>query len=75
MTDEEWWAIPYEQRLRITAYIFRRITEGPCSFRRLIYGRLNFKHDAYVELYQAGGMIITNSIGENDNERRTVEES
>lgn len=62
LKEEEWLTIPYEQRLRITEYIFSKITEGPCSFRNLIYGRLHFNPDAYVPLYRAGGMHITNCM-------------
>lgn len=62
MTDEEWLKIPYERRLEIAEYIFNKITDGPCSFRKLIYDRLGFNGDAYAPLLYAGGMRITNSI-------------
>lgn len=55
----------YETRLAITADVFRKIvdhaTEGG-SFRYLIYERLGFGADAYLPLYDAGGMTISNEF-------------
>lgn len=55
----------YETRLAVTAWVFKHIVdhakEGG-SFRYLIYERLGFEHDAYVPLYQAGGMTISNEF-------------
>lgn len=62
-----WFELPYEERLEIASFIFEQITEYPtCSFRKLIYGRLGFSHDAYVPLYDAGGMTITNALVDAD---------
>lgn len=56
---------PYETKLAVTAWVFRNIVdhaqEGG-SFRFLIYGRLGFNTDAYVPLYEAGGMEISNEF-------------
>lgn len=56
---------PYETKLAVTAWVFRNIVdhaqEGG-SFRFLIYGRLGFDTDAYVPLYEAGGMEISNEF-------------
>lgn len=55
--------IDYATRLKITADVFRAIVDnGGGSFRSLIYGQLKFDEDAYVPLYKAGGMTITNSM-------------
>lgn len=62
MTEEDWLEIPYAQRLLMTEYIFSKINESPGSFRNLIYSKLGFKCDAYVPLYEAGGMEITNAM-------------
>lgn len=54
---------PYETRLAVAAWVIEHIVahgrEGG-SFRYLIYDRLGFGPDAYVPLYQAGGMEISN---------------
>ena len=56
---------PYETRLAIVAWVFEQIVaharEGG-SFRYLIYDRLGFDLDAYVPLYLAGGMTISNEF-------------
>lgn len=58
-------ACPYETRLAVAAWVFQAIvdhaTEGG-TFRYLIYHRLGFGPDAYVPLYQAGGMTISNEF-------------
>jgi hypothetical protein len=65
---EDWDTLPYESKLNITEFIFKKITINPvCSFRRLIYCRLGFKPNAYSPLYMAGGMTIMNSINELEN--------
>ena len=56
---------PYEMKLAVTAWVFEKIVEhgeDPGSFRYLIYDRMGFKSDAYVPLYEAGGMTITNEF-------------
>lgn len=56
---------PYETKLAVTAWVFRNIVdhakEGG-SYRYLIYDRLGFGTDAYVPLYEAGGMEISNEF-------------
>src|SRR5882672_10532344 len=58
-------ACPSEMRLAVTAQVFKAIvdhaTEGG-SFRDLIYDRLGFGPEAYVPLYDAGGMTISNDF-------------
>lgn len=55
----------YETKLAITAWVFRNIVdhakEGG-SYRYLIYDRLDFGPDAYVTLFNAGGMDISNEF-------------
>lgn len=55
----------YKTRLAVTAWVIENIvkhaTEGG-SFRYLIYERLGFDMDAYVPLYMAGGMTISNEF-------------
>lgn len=56
---------PYETKLAVTAWVIRNIVDhakGGGSFRYLIYERLGFKLDAYIPLYEAGGMDITNNF-------------
>lgn len=56
---------PYETKLAVTAWVFEKIVEhanDPGSFRYLIYDRMGFNADAYVPLYEAGGMTITNEF-------------
>lgn len=62
MDCPQWRELTYHDRLCVTEFIFRQITNSPGSFRKLIYDKLGFKGDAYVPLYKAGGMLITNSI-------------
>ena len=55
----------YDTRLAITAWVIKNIVnhaEEGGSFRYLIYDRLGFDMDAYVPLYSAGGMTITNEF-------------
>jgi hypothetical protein len=45
--------------------VFKHIVDhanDPGSFRVLIYDRLGFNPDAYVPLYIAGGMVISNEF-------------
>ena len=57
--------IPQETRLRVVEWVFRHLYnhahEGG-TFRYLIYDRLNFGPEAYVPLYQAGGMTISDEL-------------
>ena len=62
-TEEIWDSLTYDQKLASTAYIFEKVCEHALeggTFRYLIYDRLGFDHDAYILLYGAGGMIISN---------------
>jgi hypothetical protein len=55
----------YLTKLAVTAWVFEKIVEhgnDPGSFRYLIYDRMGFGADAYVPLYTAGGMTITNEF-------------
>lgn len=55
----------YDTKLAVTAWVFEKIMEHALeggSFRYLIYGRLGFRPDAYVPLYKAGGMEISNEF-------------
>lgn len=54
-----------QTKLDIAAWVISKIDEhgrDPGSFRYLIYERLGFGMDAYVPLYEAGGMNITNEF-------------
>lgn len=54
-----------ETKLDIAAWVISKIDEhgeNPGSFRNLIYGGLGFGPEAYVPLYEAGGMNITNEL-------------
>ena len=59
----------YETKLAVTAWVFKHVLahalEGG-SFRYLIYDRLGFGPDAYVPLYNAGGMTISNEFNIQD---------
>lgn len=55
----------YDTRLAVTAWVIRNIVEHAeqgGSYRYLIYDRLGFSTDAYVPLYEAGGMTISNEF-------------
>jgi len=55
----------YQTKLDIAAWVISKIDEhgtNPGSFRYLIYDRLGFNPDAYVPLYSAGGMNISNEL-------------
>lgn len=55
----------YETKLAVTAWVMKNIVkhaEEGGSFRYLIYTRLGFNPDAYVTLYEAGGMTISNEF-------------
>ena len=70
---------PYETKLAVTAWVMKHIVEHAKeggSFRYLIYERLGFGLDAYVPLYMAGGMEISNEFDMEriDNIREKVRE-
>ena len=55
----------YETKLAVTAWVFKNIVEHAKeggSYRYLIYDRLGFNLDAYVPLFEAGGMEISNEF-------------
>jgi hypothetical protein len=54
-----------QTKLDIAAWVISKIDEhgeNPGSFRNLIYGLMGFGMEAYVPLYEAGGMNITNEL-------------
>lgn len=58
-------AVDEETRLAVTAQVMRAIVDHAAeggSFRYLIYDRLGFGFEAYVPLYNAGGMTISNEF-------------
>jgi hypothetical protein len=65
-----------ELRLAIACWVISKIDDHgnePGSFRYLIYERLGFGLEAYVPVYEAGGMNITNELDYNrDSFGRTV---
>ena len=63
--EKIWDSLSNEQRLGATAFIFSVLCEHARSsgtFRYLIYGRLGFDLDAYMTLFEAGGMDISNEF-------------
>jgi hypothetical protein len=79
--DSDWFeeivnSCEYETRLAIAAWVFKHITaqaQQGGSFRYLIYNRLGFDSDAYVPLYDAGGMEISNSLFDADKINKIIE--
>lgn len=73
--EKTWDKLSYEQKLYATVYIFKKICdhakEGG-TYRYLIYERLGFDTDAYLPLYLAGGMDISNEFELTDSELQTV---
>jgi hypothetical protein len=63
--EKIWNSLDYDTRLAVAGHMIRKVveigTEGG-SFRHFIYGVLGFSMDAYVPLYMAGGMTITNEF-------------
>lgn len=58
---------PYPMKVAVTAWVFENLVEHMReggSFRYLIYDRLGFPPDAYVPLYDAGGMYISNACND-----------
>ena len=56
---------PYETRLAVAAWVMKAICEHAReggTFRHLIYTRLGFGPDAYLPLYLAGGLEISNEF-------------
>ena len=55
----------YDTRLAVTAWVIKNVVDNGIeggSFRYFIYHRLGVGPDAYVPLYEAGGMTITNEF-------------
>lgn len=71
-------ACPPETRIAVAAWVMKNIVDHARdggTFRYLIYDRLGFGPEAYVPLYLAGGMDISNEFSLSDPEHRgTVEE-
>lgn len=62
-----WEDTPYEVRLACACYVLNKVTsliEGGGSFHYLIYDLLGFGPDAYIPLFKAGGLTISNLISE-----------
>jgi hypothetical protein len=61
--EKIWASLDLETQLAAAAFVIRKIVdhgrEGG-SFRYLIYDRLGFGPEAYIPLYLAGGMHISN---------------
>ena len=71
---------PNDVKLAVTAWVIKHIVEHAYeggSFRTLIYDRFGFGPEAYVPLYSAGGMTITNEfdIEQMDEVKRVVKEN
>lgn len=75
MTEEDMSLVEkcdYKTKLAVTAWVMENIVkhaEEGGSFRYLIYTRLGFDLDAYVTLYEAGGMTISNEFDLNSKEQ------
>lgn len=57
-------------KLAVTAWVMKNIVDHATvggTFRYLIYDRLGFGPEAYVPLYMAGGMTISNEFDLDDN--------
>ena len=46
------------------AWVFSKLIKDIGSFRYLIYDKMGFTEDNYLELYEAGGMAINNALVE-----------
>jgi hypothetical protein len=72
-----WRQIPYRQRLAATEFIFyqleKNIKKGGVSFRTFIYNYLGFDYGAYMPLFMAGGLDITNFIIEGSEDNGNVQ--
>ena len=54
-----------DTKLAIAAWVISKVDDhgnGGGSFRYLIYNRMGFGPEAYVPMYEAGGMNITNEL-------------
>lgn len=60
-------ALDERTRLAVVAWVFEALSdherEGG-TFRHLIYDRLGFGGSAYVPLYEAGGMVVSNALND-----------
>lgn len=67
----------YKTKLAVTAWVMKKIVEHgkePGSFRYLIYERMGFDMDAYVPLYLAGGMTISNEFDLTEKKNDDIQE-
>jgi hypothetical protein len=46
------------------AWVFEKLIKDIGTFRYLIYDKMGFTQDNYLELYEAGGMAINNALVE-----------
>lgn len=56
---------PAETKLAVVAWVFERLIEHAQeggTFRYLIYNQMGFGPEAYLPLYLAGGMTISNAL-------------
>jgi hypothetical protein len=44
------------------AWVFEKLIKDIGTFRYLIYDKMGFTEDNYLELYEAGGMAINNAL-------------
>ena len=66
--EKIWNSLDLESRLAAAAFVIKKIVEHGReggTFRYLIYNRLGFGPEAYVPLYLAGGMHISNDFNLN----------
>jgi hypothetical protein len=57
------------------AWVFEKLIKDIGTFRYLIYDKMGFTEDNYLELYEAGGMAINNALVEEyieDNENLLI---
>lgn len=67
--EKIWNSLDLESRLAAAAFVIKKIVEHGReggTFRYLIYNRLGFGPEAYVPLYLAGGMHISNDFNLNE---------
>ncbi len=80
-TNKEWFDnlvenCDHDLKLALVCWTISKINEhgkNPGSFRNLIYNIMGFGPEAYIPIYEAGGMNITNELNyENKNECRKI---
>ena len=63
--EEVWNSLDTDIRIAVASHLISKVVEvgsHGCSFRYFIYDMLGFGPEAYVPLYIAGGMEITNEF-------------